>query len=209
MLDVGGGIGGPARTLAHEFGCAVTVLDLTEAYCRAGEELTAATGLAGKVSFRQGDAVAMPFPDGAFDLVWTQHSSMNIADKERLYGECRRVLRPGGRLAFHEIMAGATQPVHFPVPWARDPALSFLQPPGEIRAVLNGLGFDEVAWVDTTGSAAAWFRAWAARRAEGGPPPPLGLHLLLGNVFPEMGANMLRNLEEGRVVMVQAVLERP
>jgi SAM-dependent methyltransferase len=119
MLDVGGGLGGPARTLASEFGCTVEVLDLTEEFCRAGALLTRLTGLSDAVSFRHGSALDMPFPDSSFDVAWTQHSSMNIADKERLYGEIHRVLRPGGRLALHEILAGPVSPIHFPVPWAR------------------------------------------------------------------------------------------
>ena len=128
VLDVGGGLGGPARTLASAFGCSVEVLDLTEEFCRAGEMLTARTGLADLVCFRQGNALKMPYPGAGFDVAWTQHSSMNIADKERLYAEIQRVLRPGGRLALHEILAGPVSPIHFPVPWARDPDLSHLRP---------------------------------------------------------------------------------
>ena len=129
VLDIGGGLGGPARTLASEFGCTVEVLDFTEEFCRAGEHLTTRTGLSNQVSFRHGNALEMPYPDARFDVVWTQHSSMNIADKERLYAETQRVLRPGGRLALHEILAGPVSPIHFPVPWARDPDLGSLRPP--------------------------------------------------------------------------------
>ena len=111
VLDVCGGLGDPARTLASEFDCAVEVLDLTEDFCRAGGVLTARTGLGGRVSFRHGDALEMPYPDdAAFDLAWTQHSSMNIADKGRLYAEIHRVLRPDGRLAMHEMLAGPVSP---------------------------------------------------------------------------------------------------
>lgn len=105
VLDVGGGIGGPARTLAAEFGCSVTVLDLTEAYVRTGEAITARLGLSDRVSFRHGSALALPFADGSFDAAWTQHSSMNVADKAQMYAEIRRVLRPGGIFALHEVMA--------------------------------------------------------------------------------------------------------
>ena len=118
MLDVGGGLGAPARLLAHEHGCRVTVLDLTEAYCRAGERLTAWTGLGDRVRFRHGDALALPFEDGSFDVAWLQHSSMNVADKGRLYAELRRVLRPGGWLALSEVVAGSGEAPHFPALWA-------------------------------------------------------------------------------------------
>jgi SAM-dependent methyltransferase len=209
VLDVGGGIGGPARTLASDFGCAVTVLDLTEAFCRAGEVLTDLTGLSALVNFCHGVALALPFDVASFDVVWSQHSTMNIPDKDRLYREIRRVLRPGGRLAFHEIMAGPVKPVHFPVPWAREPAISFLRSPAEVRALLADLGFREVAWVDTTAASLAWFRAWTARPAASATPGPLGLHLLLGPDFPAMGRNQVRNLEEDRIALIQAVFDRP
>jgi deazaflavin-dependent oxidoreductase (nitroreductase family) len=208
VLDVGGGLGGPARTLAATFGCRVTVLDFTEAYCEVGADLTRRTGLTDRVRFQHGDAVAPPFPDASFDLVWSQHSSMNIADKAGLYRALVRMLRPGGRLAFHEILAGpAGTPPHFPVPWARDPELSFLAPSAEIRALLAGLGLRELAWTDTSPAALEWFRQRASA-VRGAPPPPVGLHLLLGADLPAMLANQVRNLDERRIAVIQAVFER-
>lgn len=209
VLDVGGGIGGPARTLASALGCTVTVLDLTENYCRAGEMLTARMGLSDRVTFRCDDALAMPFPALSFDVVWMQHSSMNIADKSRLYAEMYRVLRPGGRLALHEVMAGPVQPVHFPVPWARDPSVSFLQPPDAVRAIIRTAGFDDVAWIDETEAAREWFRSRLAAAATQPGPPPLGIHLLIGADFGLRIRNFLRNLEEDRITVIQAVFTRP
>jgi deazaflavin-dependent oxidoreductase (nitroreductase family) len=209
VLDVGGGLGGPARTLAAELACDVTVVDLTESYCRVGEDLTRRTGLADRVRFRHGDALALPFEAGVFDVVWTQHSSMNVGDKPRLYGELGRVLRPGGRLALHEILGGpAPEPLVFPVPWARDPAWSFLLPAAEVRALIAGLGFREVAWEDGTPAALAWFRQRVAALRAAPAPPPLGLHLLLGPDYRAMFENQVRNLETGRIAVVQAVFER-
>jgi SAM-dependent methyltransferase len=207
VVDVGGGIGGAARVLAQDVGCRVTVLDLTEEYCRVGEDLTRRAGLADRVAFRHGSALAMPLPDGAFDVAWTQHSSMNVPDKEGLYREIRRVLRPGARLAMHEIAAGPTQPVHFPVPWARDPAISHLRPPEMLHALLRDLGFRELAWHDQSAMSLEWFRRRAAAAATTG-PPALGLHLLLGPDFGSMFANQVRNLEEDRVRVVMGVWER-
>jgi ubiquinone/menaquinone biosynthesis C-methylase UbiE len=208
VLDVGGGLGGPARTLAGERGCHVTVLDLTEEYCHAGETLTARVGLADRVAFRHGDATAMPFADAAFDAVWTQHSSMNIADKAALYREVYRVVRPGGRLALHEIMAGPARPIHFPVPWARDPAISFLRPPAEVRALLAATGFREVAWADVTGLSLDFFRERLVALDQGA-LPPVGLHLLLGDDFRPMFTNQARNLEESRIAVIQGIVARP
>ena len=208
VLDVGGGLGGPARTLASEFDARVTVLDLSDAYCRTGELLTERTNLSERVSFRHGNALDLPFADASFDVVWTQHSSMNIADRERLYAGFQRVLRPGGRYAFHEVMAGPNQPLHFPVPWARQPEISFLRPAVEVRALVAAAGLRELAWVDLTDASIAFWRERLAAAAGQPGPPPLGMHLLLGADAPAMFRNTLRNLEEGRVEVVQGVFER-
>ncbi|MCI0622064.1 MAG: methyltransferase domain-containing protein [Acidobacteria bacterium] len=208
VLDVGGGLGGPARMLANSFGCIVTVLDITPEYCRVGEMLTSLTGLSDRVSFRNASALDMPFAAESFDAVWTQHSSMNIEDKQRLYQEIHRVLRPGGRLALHEIMAGQSvvAPIHFPVPWARHSAISHLSQPEELRTRLAGMGFRELLWADETAMAVEWFQE---RTATAEPAQQhLGLHLLLGSDFNDMFRNQVRNLNENRIAIVQAVFER-
>jgi ubiquinone/menaquinone biosynthesis C-methylase UbiE len=199
ILDVGGGFGGPARTLAATYGCSVVVLDLNAAYCRIGEMLTERCGLSDRVSFQQGDVLAMDLPDAWFDFVWTQHSSMNIADKRLLYAEIYRVLRPGGRLALYEIFAGSQAPIHYPVPWAHDASISFLSSPDDIHALLSDTGYRTEHWQDLTEMVLA-----AQRQAA---PPKL--HLILGEDFVERGRNMIRNLAEHRTSLIRAVLERP
>ncbi|MDQ6905724.1 MAG: methyltransferase domain-containing protein [Chloroflexota bacterium] len=207
VLDVGGGLGGPARTLATEAGCTVTVLDLSEEFCEVGTMLTARTGLSDAVTFQHGSALAMPFEDGDFDAAWTQHATMNIADKERLYREIHRVLRPGGRLAMHDAMAGPVQPIHFPVPWARDPSISFLRSAEAVRALLDDAGFREIMWADEGPKILAALQKQATISAING-PLPLGIQLLVGSQFPTMLENVGRNLRENRLTIVQAVFER-
>lgn len=207
VLDVGGGPGGAARTLASELGCRVTVLDLTEEFCRVGQWLTELTGLSERVTFQHGNALAMPFADASFDAVLTQHSSMNIADKARLYAEIRRVLRPGGRLGLHEIVAGSNQPVYFPVPWALEPSISSLLTAEATQALLAESGFREVVWQDLSRSSLEFFRQRIAAAAAAG-PPPLGPHLMLGDDFGPTFRNQIRNLEEGRIAVVMAVFDR-
>jgi ubiquinone/menaquinone biosynthesis C-methylase UbiE len=206
ILDVGGGLGGPARTLATLFDCDVTVVDLTEEYCRAGAMLTARLGLAHRVKHHRANALALPFPDASFDVVWTQHSTMNIEDKANLYAGFRRVLRHEGRYASQEIMRGINAPVYFPVPWARDPAISFLQTPDAIRALIESAGFSALSWNDETASARSWYdKRLQAASAE---LPPLGVHLLLGEDLLAMSQNQIRNLNENRIAIVQSVFEK-
>jgi MPBQ/MSBQ methyltransferase len=147
VLDMGGGFGGPARTLAAEYGCSVTVLDPTEPFIRAGRALTERLGLQDAVQFFPGSGLDMPFADERFDVVWTQNAGMNIPDKARLVAEQRRVLRPGGRLVFQEIFAGPGGDLVYPVPWARDPETSFLVPPEQVRTLLREASFEERVWL--------------------------------------------------------------
>ena len=207
VLDVGSGVGGTSRCLAKEFGCRVTGIDLTDEYCRAATMLTARTGLADLVDFRQGDATELPFDDQTFDVVWTEHVAMNIPDKTRLYREMHRVLKPGGTLAIYDVLAGPGGPVLFPVPWARTPDTSFLVQPDELRKLLEEAGFTVTDWMDTTETARSWFVALAEKiRTEG--LPPLGFHVLLGPDFKEMAQNQGRNLQEGRIVLGQVVARK-
>ncbi len=207
VLDVGSGIGGTSRCLAMEFGCRVTGIDLTDEYCRAAEMLSSKVGLADLVDYRQGDATNLPFDDGVFDVVWTEHVAMNIPDKTRLYGEMHRVLKPGGTLAIYDVLAGPSEAVLFPVPWARTPDTSFLVEPDELRKLLEDAGFTIADWSDTTEAAHEWFMALADKiRKEGF--PLLGFHLLMGPDFREMAQNQGRNLQEGRIVLGQVVAKK-
>jgi len=208
VLDLGSGIGGPSRVLAARFGCDVVGIDLTAAYCRAATVLAGRVGLDHLVHYRQGNALATPFDDGAFDLVWTQHAAMNIADKAGLYREAHRVLRSGGRFALYDVLAGPGGPPHYPVPWARDPAISFLVSPDELRDLLNGAGFQIETWQDRTEAARAWFRKFAAR-LQGGEKARLGIRTILGEDFPVMAENLARSFAEDRLAVAQVVCRRP
>ena len=206
VLDVGSGLGGPSRYLAWRYGCHVSGVDLTTEFCRVAEMLTRLTGLVGRVDYRQGDALALPFDEMSFDVVWSQNAAMNIADRDRLYREMRRVLKPGGKLALQEVAAGPGGPPLFPVQWAREPVISFLLTPEATRTQLETVGFRVLTWQDTTQATLVAAQA-RARRAESA-PPPLGTHLILGSDWQAMARNSARNLEEGRTRLFNAVLER-
>lgn len=205
VVDVGCGIGGPARALAHHFACEVVGVDLSEAFCSAAALLNELTGLAHKVSIRHGSALNLPLGDCSVDVAWMQHVGMNIPDKAGLSRELVRVLRSRGRLALHEVYAGPEPAEHFPVPWASGPELSYLVPPEEGRTLLQDAGFRVDVWQDVTRDATARFRA-ALDKAGKQDPPPISLAILMGPKFPFMAANVLRSLEEDRLRVVQAVL---
>ena len=208
VLDVGCGLGGAARYLAKTFGCHVTGLDLSADYCRIAADLTRRLGLDSLVSFQQGNATNLPFPDASFDIVWTQHTAMNIADKPQLYRELWRVLKPGGQLAIYDILAGTGGDIYFPVPWAREPSISFLLTAEQLLGRLTETGFEIVVWRDATESGRAWFRHLNARIHPEG-IPSFGLQLLLGDDFRAMAHSQMLNLEEERIALIEAVVKRP
>jgi len=201
VLDVGGGLGGPARTLAVEHGCFVTVVDLTESYVRTGQWLTTRLNLTDRVSHRVGDALALDVGTESFDVIWTQNSAMNIADKERLYAGFARLLPGGGLLAIQEPMAGPTQPPIFPLMWARDATTSFLRPPADMRALIEAAGFRALVWEDVTMELAGPSTGAAV-------PAHSIARIVMGDAIDDITRAGQRNRDEGRVINIQAVFER-
>ena len=199
VLDAGTGIGGTARFLAAARGCQVTAVDLTQEYCATAAWLNELTGLAGKITVRRADVTALPFADGAFDVVISQHVQMNVPDKARLYAEARRVLVPGGRLAVWDVVAGEPGELRYPLPWATEPEWSHLVPAARLRSAIEDAGFTVGHWADLTDDAAALMRAFLSQ-----PPAPLGLHAFVPD-FAAKAANLTRALTAGRLRVIQAV----
>jgi ubiquinone/menaquinone biosynthesis C-methylase UbiE len=207
VLDAGSGLGGPARVVAAEKQCHVTGVDITREFCEVATLLSRMTGLEHVTEFRHGDATALPFGDAEFDLALTIQIQMNIADKRRFYAEIFRVLKPGGRFVFQDILAGAGGEIHVPVPWATCREQSFLVAVEALRQTLEEVGFGIETLADISEEAVAWRKA--APAAAGLAPSALGLHLVMGEQFGLMQANMLRNLEERRVSFVRGAATKP
>ncbi|TCC47487.1 class I SAM-dependent methyltransferase [Kribbella capetownensis] len=199
ILDAGTGIGGTARYLAARFGCAVTAVDLSKEYCDTARWLNGLVGLDDRIVVRRADVTALPFDDSSFDVVFSQHVQMNVAAKDRLYQEARRVLRPGGQLAVWDIAAGDGRELDYPLPWADVPEHTHLSTPAALRTAIESAGFTVDHWTELTEQVGAMMRAMQSL-----PPSPLGLHAFVPN-FRERVKNLTEGLSDGRLRAIQAV----
>ncbi len=207
VLDVGSGLGGPARLAASERDCYVTGIDLTKEFCEVATLLSKLTGLEHATEFRHGDATALPFADGEFDLAFTIQIQMNVADKRRFYGEIFRALKPGGRFAFQDILAGPGGEIHLPVPWAATPETSFLVPVQELRELLRRAGFRLETLEDISDEALAWRKNNPV--AAGLAASTLGMHIVMGERYALMQTNQVKNLEQKCIRVVRGLCSKP
>lgn len=206
VLDLGSGLGGPARLLARVRDWDITGVDLSPAFCRIARALSGRSVQAGQTRFVAGNALQLPFADNVFDLVWSEHVAMNIGDRDALYRELARVTRPGGALAMFDVTLGETaELLTYPVPWARAPAQSHLVSPDEFRTAVIGAGWSEGIWSDETGFARDWLARARPPKSAAGPT----LRQIMGDDFPAMLGNLRDNFADGRLGAIQAVFIKP
>jgi len=208
ILDVGCGIGGSTRRLSHETGCTVTGIDLSDAYIDTARRLTELIDMQDRVRFHAASALDLPFADNSFDGVWSLQMNMNVEDKLAWLVETCRVLRPGGRAVLYEVCGHKNSPLYFPVPWAQDGSMSFLLQPEAFRGVITSAGFDIEVWNDKTDLAQ---KAFAEVQEPVGESelPVLGVYLLVGKDIKTKAYNLHRNLDEGRVSLIETVAVKP
>jgi ubiquinone/menaquinone biosynthesis C-methylase UbiE len=209
LLDVGSGIGGPARYIADRFGCRVTGIDLTAEFCDVARHLTQMLGLEDRVAFEQGDALAMPFADASFDGAYSMNVSMNIADKAGFYKEIHRVLRPGAWLVLIEIAQGPNGSLDYPTPWAQTAESSFLVTPSETAEALEASGFTDLKSRDTAKKSLAFGARSRAMVERGEKPPYRAVQLIHGDLAAEAIANSSRGIAEARIIPIEVFCRKP
>mgnify|MGYP001601738452 FL=1 len=208
LLDIGSGIGGPARYMQRRFGCRVTGIDLTAEFCEVARHLSGRLGFGDELRFEHGDALAMPFPDASFEGAYSMNVSMNIAGKDAFYREIRRVLKPGAWLVLSEIARGPGAEVDYPVPWAASAEASFLSTPEETRRGLEAAGF-EILRLRTTEKEALESVARAREIiARGGKPPHRAVILVHAEGAREAMRNTSRGMAERRIVPIEVLARR-
>ncbi len=207
VLDVGCGLGGTARYLADRYQCSVVGLDLTQEFIATGQKLTQLVGLHDRVTLRQGSALDISEDDATFDIVWTEHVQMNIADKHGFYSEIARVLKPGGRFVFHDVFRGTGDPPLYPAPWAEGESISRLATEREIQSTLQEVGLRIAQWKGKNQESIEFFQKVSTKMEDKG-LPPLGIHLLMGNNAREKFQNNVRNLIENRTTVVMGLTHK-
>lgn len=207
VLDIGCGIGGPARYIATRFRCRVTGIDITPAFIVAGRKLTALLALQDQVTLDQGDAQHLPYADASFDGAYAQHVTMNVPDRSQFFAEALRVLKPGAWFALTEHGLGLAGAPRYPLPWSEDGSGAHLVSPAETRALLQELGFTDIEMEDTGEKYLAAYKRVLALSDQNA-LPPLGVHLLLGANAREKTANAARNIEEGRTHPIQVICRK-
>ena len=208
LLDIGCGLGGPARYFARRFGCRVSGIDLTGPFIDAGRRLTELLGMGALVDLRQGDGQHLPYENASFDGAYAQHVTMNVPDRPAFFAGAWRVIRPGGFFAVTEHGRGETGMPYHPLPWSEDGTGEFLVTPAETTELLEAAGFVAVDVTDTGGGYLEAYRAMIAL-ADRGELPPLGLHVVLGPGTPAKLRNSARNIEEGRTHPVRVICRKP
>jgi len=208
VVDIGCALGGPARYLAKRFQCKVSGIDITESYVEAANKLTALLRMEGQVTIEHGDGQRLPYADAFFDGAYTQHVTMNVADRPRFFAEAFRVLKRGAFFALTEQGLGPKGNPHYPSPWSADGSGAYLVTPSETRALLEAAGFEDIVVEDTGAQYVAGYKA-VIERAEKGALPPLGTHILMGETALQKTRNAARNIEEGRTHPIQLICRKP
>ena len=208
IVDIGCGIGGPARYIAKRFQCTVSGIDITEPFVEAANKLTALVRVEGQVKIEHGDGQHLPYADASFDGGYTQHVTMNVADRAGFFAEAYRVLKPGAFFALSEHGLGPKGEPHYPLPWSDDGSGAYLVPPAETRAFFEEAGFEDIVIEDTGAKYVAGYKVMI-EKAEKGALPPLGIHILLGETALDKIRNAARNIEEGRTHPIQLICRKP
>ena len=207
VLDVGCGLGGPCRMLADEYNCQTTGIDLSNEYIMTAKKLSKLVKLDSKTSFVQGDATSLPFEDNTFDIVWTQHVQMNIPDKEKLYFEISRVLKPGGHFLYYDILKKGDGEVSYPMPWASKSDMSFLFKEKDMDGFLTKFKLTKEQSNDQTEAGIEYFDTLVNKLKEFG-PPKMGLNVLMGETTMPKLMNIFGHLKSGELELKSGVYKK-
>ena len=207
ILDIGCGIGGPARYMAEKSGGNVCGVDLTGAYIEVGTQLNDLVRLGEKVSLRQGSALSLPYEVSSFDGAYMIHVGMNIERKEDLMREASRVLKAGKKFVLFDVMKISNEDIVYPLPWADQAEESAVDKPEAYEQALNSAGFNILDTQDKGQFAVSFFENMLMKMENSG-PKPLGLHLLMGENTRDKVMNAYTQIQEKRLSPILMVAQK-
>jgi ubiquinone/menaquinone biosynthesis C-methylase UbiE len=208
VLDIGCGLGGPARFVADRYKCHVTGIDLTRDYVEAGNAVCEWVGLSDRVSLGQASALSIPYPDAAFSAAYLLHVGMNIEDKVKLFAEAARVLRPGSRFGVYDVMRTGDGALAYPLPWATTSECNAVAEPEQYRCALTSAGFEILSERNRREFALTYFNQIRSKMSAAHGPGPLGLQTLMGERRQAQVKNMIENISAGRIAPVELIVRK-
>jgi len=206
VLDIGCGLGGPARLAAATYGCAVTGIDLTASYIEVAKTLTEWVGLEDRVVFHNVSAHDMTFDARTFDAAYMIHVGMNVADKASLFAAVFELVKPGSRFGLYDLVHSDDGDVAFPLPWAESGATSFVETQTSYETSLAAAGFEIIGARERPDMAHAFIDVASG---SGGGPSPIGLHLVMGPTIGTKVANLAAALRAEVIAPVELIARRP
>jgi ubiquinone/menaquinone biosynthesis C-methylase UbiE len=208
VLDVGSGLGGPARFVADRYKCRVSGIDLTLDYVEAGSRLCQWLGLDDRVTLQQASALATPFQPSTFSKAYMLHVGMNIQDKESLCREVARVLQPRALFAVYDVMRTGEGEFRFPVPWATTSESSKVRGPEDYKRALERAGFEILLERNRRDFALAYFADQKARSLAAGASGALSLHTLMGERRQDQIRNMTAGILNGIIAPCELIARK-
>ena len=208
ILDVGCGLGGAARYLASRYKNRVTGIDLTPEYIETGKVLCSWLNLDEYITLEQGSALSMPFQDSSFDGGYMLHVGMNIDDKESLFAEIFRVLKPGSTFGVYDVMRQNDGALIYPVPWATESSTSKLSTPAQYKQAISDAGFEITKENNRRDFSLALFKQLGAKTEANGGLLPLGLHTLMQEGTSNKIKNMVKNIANGLIAPVEIIIQK-
>ncbi len=207
ILDIGCGLGGPARYYAKEFKCFITGIDITPSFIEIGNEFNKLTSMSNNVHLLVGNGEILDFKNETFDGAYSQHVTMNISDRKKFFSEAFRVLKKGSFFAFTEHGLGPEGDPIFPLPWANSSEMSFLLPPETTISILKDVGFSDIKIIETADKYISSYEKLIGLKPKN-KKPILGIHVIGGNSMNERSTNSMQSIKDNRTLPFEIVCKK-
>ena len=207
IIDIGCGLGGPARYYAKEFKCFITGIDITPSFIEIGNEFNKLTSMSDNIQLLVGNGEILDFTNETFDGAYSQHVTMNISDRKKFFSEAFRVLKKDSFFAFTEHGLGPEGNPIFPLPWADSSEMSFLLPPKTTISILKDTGFSDIKIIETADKYISGYKKLIGLKSEN-KKPVLGIHVIGGDSMNERSTNSMQSIKENRTLPFEIVCKK-